>query len=204
MSRRRRRPLSLLSTPGNRRQTLQCCPNPPLPALTPHLQFSHLPSPPPHSPSKATLQRLRPQHHHVLSFWRTGTQSCGRRRVPCSQASTSLLLLPIRHMHQGTRPPSSALTTTNHLLNSHSLSLGRPLQIFARPRHAVQEDSLQVLCVRRVHQGRSLHLHPPSLPSAASAVQQQARACMLPPAHAAAERRHEQRRGRRQAAAASP
>ena len=47
--------LSVLSTPGNPRQTLQCCPNPPLPALTPHLQYSHLPSPPPHSPSKATL-----------------------------------------------------------------------------------------------------------------------------------------------------
>ena len=155
--RRRRRPLSVLSTPGNPRQTLQCCPNPPLPALTPHLQFSHLPSPPPHSPSKATLQRLRPQHHHVLSFWRTGTQSCGWRRLPCFKASTSLLLLPIRHMHQGTRPPSSALTTTNHLLNSHPLSLSRATAANSR---TTPPCRTRRLTASTMHQARASRAQP--------------------------------------------
>jgi hypothetical protein len=74
--RRRRRPLSVLSTPGNPRQTLQSCPNPPLPALTPHLQSSHLPSPPPHSPSKATL--LPPAH---AAAERRHEQRRGRRQA---------------------------------------------------------------------------------------------------------------------------
>ena len=66
------RPFSVLSTPGNPRQTLQSCPNPPLPALTPHLQSSHLPSPPPHSPSKgnpAALAAATSSCPLVLAHW---------------------------------------------------------------------------------------------------------------------------------------